>query len=141
MPGERACALHLVSTIYPSLPREEIRTFQMALIGGTVLVALLGILGLFPVAIAAAALLVPLITIIYLYDVDVYEDEPIRVIALTFLWGAVTGALFAYALQAWFPHLRGGPRGQRHHRHGRRWRHAVPPGCEASSRPSWPWSS
>ena len=103
MPGERASSLRLVSTIYPSLPREEIRTFQVALIGGTILVALLGLLGLFPVAIAAAAVLVPLITIIYLYDVDVYEDEPIRVIALTFLWGAVTGALFAYALHTWFP--------------------------------------
>ncbi|MET0772951.1 MAG: hypothetical protein ABWZ82_07695, partial [Candidatus Limnocylindrales bacterium] len=103
VPGERANALHLVSTLYPSLPREEIRTFQMALIGGTILVALLGILGLFPVAIAAAAVLVPLITIIYLYDVDVYENEPIRVIALTFVWGAVTGALFAFAVARLFP--------------------------------------
>jgi hypothetical protein len=103
VPGERASSVHLVSTIYPSLPREEIRTFQLALIGGAMLVAVLGILGFFPVAIAAAAVLVPLITIIYLYDVDVYEDEPIRVIALTFLWGAVTGALFAYALRTWFP--------------------------------------
>lgn len=103
MPGERANSLRLVSTIYPSLPREEIRTFQIALVGGTILVALLGILGLFPVAIAAAAILVPLITIIYVYDVDVYEDEPIRVIAATFLWGALTGALFAYVLQHWFP--------------------------------------
>jgi hypothetical protein len=33
----------------------------------------------------------------------VYEDEPIRVIALTFLWGAVTGALFAYAMAQLFP--------------------------------------
>lgn len=103
VPGERARALRLVSTIYPSLPREEIRTFQIAFVAGTILIALLGLLGFFPVAIATAALLVPLITIIYLYDVDVYEDEPIRVIALTFLWGAVTGALFAYAVQQWFP--------------------------------------
>ncbi len=103
VPGERANSLRLVSTIYPSLPREEIRTFQMALVAGTILIALLGVLGFFPVAIAAAAVLVPLITIIYLYDVDVYEDEPIRVIALTFLWGALTGALFAYAIQHWFP--------------------------------------
>lgn len=103
VPGERANALKLVSTIYPSLPREEIRTFQIALVAGTILVALLGILGFFPVAIVAAAVLVPLITIIYLYDVDVYEDEPIRIIALTFLWGAVTGALFAFAVERLFP--------------------------------------
>lgn len=103
VPGERAGALHLVSTIYPSLPREEIRTFQIALAVGTVLIALLGILGFFPVAIVAAAVLVPLITVIYLYDVDVYEDEPLRVIAATFVWGLVTGALFAFAVARLFP--------------------------------------
>ncbi len=103
VPSERANSLHLVSTIYPSLPREEIRTFQIALVAGTVLIALLGILGFFPVAIVAAAVLVPLITVIYLYDVDVYEDEPLRVIAATFLWGLVTGALFAFAVVQLFP--------------------------------------
>lgn len=103
VPGERANSLHLVSTIYPSLPREEIRTFQIALVAGAILIALLGILGFFPVAIVAAAVLVPLITIIYLYDVDVYEDEPLRVVAATFLWGLVTGALFAFAVARLFP--------------------------------------
>ncbi len=102
-PGERASAVRLVSTLYPSLPREEIRTFQMALVGGAILVVALGLLGFFPVAIVAAAILVPLVTVIYVYDVDVYEDEPIRVIALTFLWGALVGALFSYALDQFVP--------------------------------------
>ena len=51
----------------------------------------------------AAAILVPLVTVIYLYDVDVYEDEPIRVVAFTFLWGAITGALFSFAISQLFP--------------------------------------
>ncbi len=102
-PGERATAVRLVSTLYPSLPREEIRTFQMALIGGAILIVALGLLGFFPVAIVAAAILVPLVTVIYVYDVDVYENEPIRVVALTFLWGALVGALFSYALDAFLP--------------------------------------
>jgi hypothetical protein len=100
---ERASSVRLVSTLYPSLPREEIRTFQIALLGGTILVAVLGLLGFFPMAIVAAAVLVPLVTIIYVYDVDVYEDEPIRVIAFTFVWGAVAGALFSYAIGQLFP--------------------------------------
>ena len=95
--------MRLVSTLYPSLPREEIRTFQLALLGGTILVVALGLLGIFPVAIVAAAILVPLVTVIYLYDVDVYENEPIRVIALTFLWGALVGVLFSYALDVLVP--------------------------------------
>jgi hypothetical protein len=102
-PGEKANAVRLVSTVFPALPNEEIRTFQLALIGGTLLVVALGLLGFFPVAIMAAAILVPLLVVLYLYDVDVYEDEPIRVIALTFLWGAVTGALFAFAVDRLFP--------------------------------------
>jgi RsiW-degrading membrane proteinase PrsW (M82 family) len=63
----------------------------------------LGILGFFPVAIIAAAVLVPLITIIYLYDVDTYEDEPVRVVALTFLWGVIAGAIFAFLLDKALP--------------------------------------
>lgn len=102
-PGERATAVRLVSTLYPSLPREEIRTFQIALIGGALLIVALGLLGFFPVAIVAAAILVPLVTVIYVYDVDVYENEPIRVVALTFLWGALVGALFSYTLDAFLP--------------------------------------
>ena len=102
-PGERANSLRIVSTLYPSLPREEIRTFQLALLGGTVLIVALGLLGFFPVAIVAAAILVPLVTIIYVYDVDVYEDEPLRVVAFTFLWGAITGALFSFAISQLFP--------------------------------------
>jgi len=102
-PGERVTSVRIVSTLYPSLPREEIRTFQTALLGGTILILALGLLGFFPVAIVAAAILVPLVTVIYLYDVDVYEDEPIRVIALTFLWGALVGVLFSYALDTLVP--------------------------------------
>src|SRR5262245_14529495 len=102
-PTEKANAVRLVSTVFPALPNEEIRTFQLALLGGSLLVVALGLLGFFPVAIVAAAILVPLLVVLYLYDVDVYEDEPIRVIALTFLWGAVTGALFAFAVDRLFP--------------------------------------
>ncbi len=103
MPGERASAVRVVSTLFPALPREEIRTFQIALLGGSLLVVALALLGLFPVAIVAAGILVPLITIIYLYDVDVYEDEPIRVILLTFIWGALVGVLFSYTLDILVP--------------------------------------
>ncbi len=102
-PEESARAVRLVSTLYPALPREEIRTFQTALVAGTILVVVLAALGFFPVAVVAAAVLVPLVTVIYLYDVDTYEDEPVRVVALTFLWGLVTGAVFAWVLDQVVP--------------------------------------
>ncbi|MFN8622667.1 MAG: hypothetical protein U0869_18185 [Chloroflexota bacterium] len=102
-PEEKARAVRLVSTLYPALPREEIRTFQLALLLGTALIVVLGALGFFPVAIVAAAVLVPTITIIYLYDVDTYEDEPVKVVAATFLWGVVMGVLFAWLLDQALP--------------------------------------
>lgn len=102
-PEESARAVRLVSTLYPALPREEIRTFQTALVAGTILVVVLAALGFFPVAVVAAAVLVPLITIIYLYDVDTYEDAPVRVVALTFLWGLLAGGTFAWLLDQVVP--------------------------------------
>jgi hypothetical protein len=102
-PEEKALAVRLVSTLYPALPREEIRTFQLALVAGTALIVVLAVLGFFPVAIVAAAVLVPLITVIYLYDVDTYEDEPVAVVAATFLWGVIAGAAFAYLLDQLVP--------------------------------------
>jgi RsiW-degrading membrane proteinase PrsW (M82 family) len=58
---------------------------------GAGLVLVLAALRILPVAMIAAAMLLPLLTLLYLYDVNVYEDEPLRVIALTMLWGALCG--------------------------------------------------
>jgi RsiW-degrading membrane proteinase PrsW (M82 family) len=102
-PEESARAVRLVSTLYPALPREEIRTFQTALVAGAILVVVLAALGFFPVAVVAAAVLVPIITVIYLYDVDTYEDAPVRVVALTFLWGLLAGGAFAWLLDQVVP--------------------------------------
>ena len=82
-----------MSTLFPQLPPAEMTNFYVALGAGTAAMIVLAILGLFPLAIVAAAVLVPLITVVYIYDVDVYEDEPIRVIGLTMLAGATAGAV------------------------------------------------
>jgi RsiW-degrading membrane proteinase PrsW (M82 family) len=65
--------------------------FHGSLAFGVGLVLVLAALRILPVAMIAAAVLLPLLTLLYLYDVDVYEDEPLRVIALTMLWGALCG--------------------------------------------------
>ena len=92
-PDERATAIRLVSTLFPQLPRTDMDTFRWALTIGLAAVIALTVIGAYPVALVAAAVLVPLLMVLYLYDVDVYEDEPIRIIALTMAWGAVTGGL------------------------------------------------
>ena len=63
--------------------------YRIAMGVGTALVLGLGIAGLFPLALAGAAVLVPLLAALYLHDVNIYEAEPILVIGFTLAWGAV----------------------------------------------------
>jgi len=99
-PSESALGAHVVSTLFPQLPRDDMTAFRSILLFGVVVVVALGVVGLFPVALLAAAVLVPLVMVTYLYDVDVYEDEPLRVYILTFAWGAASGAMMGLALRA-----------------------------------------
>jgi hypothetical protein len=64
--------------------------YRMAIEAGTITVLALGLAGLFPRALAGAALLVPLLTALYLRDVNIHENEPWGVIIFTLGWGAVS---------------------------------------------------
>jgi hypothetical protein len=81
----------VVSTLFPHLPRASLHAFRVALVLGAAVVVTLGGLGLYPVAFAAAVVFVPLLTVLYVWSVDLYEDEPVVVLALTLVWGAVAG--------------------------------------------------
>jgi hypothetical protein len=90
----------VVSSIFPQLPRADMDTFRLALLLGVVVVVVLAVFRLFPLAIVASAVLTPLLVVLYLYDVDVYEDEPLSVIAFTMVWGigaGIVGGLLAKA--------------------------------------------
>ena len=91
------------STLFPHLPRADMRHYRIAMGVGTAIVLALGIAGLFPLALAGAAVLVPVLAALYLHDVDIYEEEPVLVIAFTLAWGAASGvviALLGHALGA-----------------------------------------
>lgn len=93
-PHEPLLAPMLVSTLFLHLPRESMVGFRAALGGGAALVVVLAALGLFPVALIAAAMLLPILALRYAVDVDIYEDEPIWAMTLTFVWGALAGVAF-----------------------------------------------
>jgi hypothetical protein len=93
-PDERVRAVALVSTLFPQLPRADMRTFRLAFAAGVAIIVGLALLGYFPIALAAAAVLVPLLMVLYLWDVDIYEDEPLWIIGATMLWGAVAGIAY-----------------------------------------------
>ena len=96
-PGEHAWAPRLISTLFPALPQVEMANFRVVFVVGVAIVVALAAAGLFPVALFAAALLVPILVSLYLWDVDVYEDQPWRVVLLTLGWGVVAGAVIGFA--------------------------------------------
>jgi hypothetical protein len=93
----------LVATLFPHLPRASHRGFGTALALGSAVVAALAAARLFPAALTVAALMMPLVVVLYLVDVDVYEDEPVWAMALTLGWGAVVGVGFGLLARALDP--------------------------------------
>jgi hypothetical protein len=93
----------VISSMFPQLPRASMLTFRLALGLGLAVVILLAVLGLYTLALVAAAVLVPLLTVLYLWDVDIYEDEPISVMAFTMAWGAAAGVLVGLIGRALVP--------------------------------------
>ncbi|HTP23182.1 MAG TPA: hypothetical protein VMJ65_26480 [Solirubrobacteraceae bacterium] len=93
-PDEGVARPAVVSTLFPRLPRDSRPSFRLALGLGTVAVIVLAALRLFPVALIAAALLFPILVVLYLVDANIYEDEPIWVMGLTIGWGAAAGIGF-----------------------------------------------
>src|SRR6188508_114074 len=112
-PEESANAIALYSTLFPQLPRTQMGSFRIALIVGTAIVVGLALLGFFPVALVAAAVLVPLLMVLYLWVVDIYEDEPVWVYGGTMAWGAISGIAVGFLLRGLpIGSSIGGPKGE-----------------------------
>jgi hypothetical protein len=80
----------LISTIMPATNRETADNYRWAMIVSAVLIIGATALGLLPIAVAAAAFLIPVSYLVYIYDVNLWEDAPAPVVVGLFL---VTGGL------------------------------------------------
>ncbi|HXY92719.1 MAG TPA: zinc ribbon domain-containing protein [Acidimicrobiia bacterium] len=98
-PRERAWAPHVVSSLFPQLPDADMTYFGIALVLGLAVIVGLALGGLYPIALTVAAALMPLLVLLYLVAVDVYEDEPPLVLGLTMAWGALVGVGLGLWLQ------------------------------------------
>ena len=87
-PDEPVASFALVSTIMPRGASGRPNTYRLALEITLALVALTAIVGAVPIAVMIAAFAVPVVYIVYLYDVNLWEDEPV----------SVTGAAFVLTL-------------------------------------------
>src|SRR4051812_8775669 len=75
-PGESVRSFNVVTSVMPLASGEAPQTYRWALLAGMSVPLVLGVLGYLPMAFAAAAAVVPAVYIVYLYDVNQWEDEP-----------------------------------------------------------------
>jgi len=95
VPSQRVAHLAIVSTLFPHLAHRRSGPFRIAIVAGGALVVMLAALHLFAPATVAAVFLLPVLYVMYLYEVEVYEDEPWLVVGATMVLGALLGLAFA----------------------------------------------
>jgi RsiW-degrading membrane proteinase PrsW (M82 family) len=91
-PRESLFAPALISTLFPHLPPRRATLARWVLLIGVLAVVGIALGRYAPIAIVLGAALLPVLYLIYFVDVAVYEDEPVIVLVLTFIAGAVLGA-------------------------------------------------
>ena len=89
-PDEPVASFALVSTIMPRGAGQRPQTYRIALTIAMAVALIAAIFGALPIAILVAAFAIPIVYIVYLYDVNLWEDEPIPVTGLAF---GLTGVL------------------------------------------------
>ena len=119
-PDQPVASFALISTIMPRGSGQRPQTYRLALTFALVVALIAAIFGAMPIAVLVAAFAVPIIYIVYLYDVNLWEDEPIPVTGLAFaltgvlaliwtlIWTALRGTV-AFSLPSYGGDAAGGP--------------------------------
>ncbi|HSS93480.1 MAG TPA: PrsW family glutamic-type intramembrane protease [Candidatus Dormibacteraeota bacterium] len=90
-PGEHVAQPSVFTTLLPHLGQHKVHEFRWAFIAGLAGVLILYVAGLITAAILVSAFLVPVLYLIYLYEAQVYRDEPALVLGFTIGGGVVVG--------------------------------------------------
>jgi RsiW-degrading membrane proteinase PrsW (M82 family) len=101
-PGEHVVQPSVFTTLFPHLGHHKIHEFRWAFIAGLAGILVLYIAGLITAAILVATFLVPVLYLIYLYEAQVYRDEPALVLGFTIGGGAVLGLVLTLIERALF---------------------------------------
>lgn len=95
-PFEHVLQPSVVSTIFPHVPQLRSVRFRLALLVLTVLLLVAGYLRLTGPSVAIASAAVPLLYLVYLYEVNAFGDGPLYGIGVTFGVGTVLGVAWAF---------------------------------------------
>ena len=99
-PNEHVAQPALITTLFPHLGQHKVHEFRWALIVGLAGVLVLYVSGLIAGAILVAAFLVPVLYLIYLYETQVYRDEPATVLGFTIGGGLIAGIVITLIVRA-----------------------------------------
>ncbi|MBF4769253.1 zinc-ribbon domain-containing protein [Nocardioides agariphilus] len=91
----------LISTILPHSNRQTADNYRWAMILSAVLIVAATGLGLLPIAVASAAFLIPIVYLVYVYDVNMWEDAPVPVVAALFVGTGVLSVLVTLFFFRW----------------------------------------
>jgi hypothetical protein len=97
-PSERVRSFHLVSSLLPLSSASGVRAYQVALAVSAAVPVAAAALGWVPFALVAAALAVPAVFTIYLYDVNEWDDQPVPVVLAALIASAGLGAGLIWAI-------------------------------------------
>jgi hypothetical protein len=90
-PGEHVAQPSVFTTLFPHLGQHKIHEFRWAFIAGLAGVLVLYLAGLITAAILVSAFLIPVLYLIYLYEAQVYRDEPATILGFTIGGGIIVG--------------------------------------------------
>ena len=99
-PTEHVVQPSVFTTLFPHLGHQKVHEFRWAFVVGLAGIAILYIAGLISGAILVAILLVPVLYLIYLYEAQVYRDEPATVLGFTIGGGLVVGLVVTLVVRA-----------------------------------------
>jgi hypothetical protein len=99
-PGEPVNSFNVVTSLMPLASGSAPQTYRWALGLGLLIPVIAGALGFLAFAFVAAALVVPAIYIVYMYDVNEWEDQPIAVVLGAVALAAALGVGWTFAWHA-----------------------------------------
>lgn len=102
-PDQPVASFAVVSSIMPREAGRHPETYRTAFTITLAAALIAAVFGALPIAVLIAAFAIPLVYIVYLYDVNMWEDEPIAVVGLGFGLTFVLGLLFTWLWTGWLP--------------------------------------
>lgn len=100
-PNESVASFALVSTVMPYTSARSARTYKLAFLIGVAIPVLSVLFGQPSFALVTAAFVVPVVFIVYLYDVNLWEDQPVPVVLGTVVLSAILAIASTLLLRAW----------------------------------------